>query len=354
MALLWTEGFDRYTTTANVVSNSSFWSSQTTAGGGSGYLASGGISGGGAFAVLQVAGGRLDKTNLTGVLTAGNGAHASFWWKTSGGTMNICDFNTNIAGSSAAIRYNGDGTITALRHGDNAVLATSAVVISNATYYNVEYAAKWNTAINGGYVKIWINGNLIINFSGATVSGTAPTTFTGISFLTSTSGQVNTYDDVIVWDETGTDFVYTQLSTTYLPTIETKTVNGDSSVQFTPLGGGTNFSEIDETGFNDGDTSYNFSTTVGHIDLFNVANLSTAPNAVFAVVLHTVAKIDVAGTINIRTRTNSGGTVTDSADRLLTTTYRQYLDFYGKDPNVAGAWTLTSVDALLTGYKYQS
>jgi hypothetical protein len=270
---------------------------------------------------------------------------------------------TNIQGADAGATQGSfslwdasDGSIRVNRHGDTTIIGTSSLgIISTGTWYHIEVAAKLNTVANGGYVKVWVNGNLVINVTASdTNTGTVPTSYTGCVI-----GQGNNnsrdwkFDDVMLWDEDGTDFTYAQLSTSYLPIIETLNVDANDTVQFTPSAG-SNFQNVDDAAFHDGDTTYNASSTVGHEDLFTVANPSGTPNAIFGLAVKTIWKMDIPAIINMRDKLDSGGTVTYSADRLMTISYVHAYSPFGKDPNTTAAWLAAAVNSVKVGYKYQS
>lgn len=346
--LLWTDGFDRYTNAADYALN---YSANPNS-----HQAAAGYTGGGAarFTALLAS----TKTfPIAGTITSGNGVHACIIIKGGGlsSAQTVLRTVTNIA-TTAAVVINADGSISTQRHGDATVLATTAAgLIVVDTYYFIEYAAKYNTSGNGGYAKIWVNGTLVVNFAGTTQTGTVPSTYTGITFGKTNTGASSPwdFDDLICWDENGTDFALTQLSTTYMPIIDTLAVDANDSVQWTPSAG-NNFQNVDETGFQDGDTTHNETTTVGHIDQFTVANPPTVPGYVFAVVQKTIAKITVAGAVNLRSRIISGSTTQESANRVLTTAYALYFDAYGKDPDTAAVWAVSAPAAVKIGYEYQS
>lgn len=348
MSLLWTDGFDRYTNAADYALNYS--GSVTT------HSAAGGAQGTGA--ALFDSNVQLTKTFQTaGVLSSGNAVHAAFYVRPEGFSQ-AQDFfliTTNV-GSAILTANATDGSISVKRHTDGTVLATSAAGTLQANVrVHLEYAAKFETGANGGYIKVWVGGNLVIDFAGTTISGSVPTSYVNVRIgrtLTS-AGQSWEFDDLICWDENGTDFALTQLTATYLPLIETLDIDADDSVQFTPSAG-SNFQNVDETGFHDGDTTYNSSATVGHVDQFTVENPATTPAYVFAVVQKTVAKIDVAGSVTMRTRMISGGTTQESGNYVMTTSYSLKFDPFGKDPDTSAVWDVSAPASIKIGYEFQA
>lgn len=356
MTLHWSDGMDRYGVVADADLNYSR-SGSTPA-----YSASGGVNNGG---YLQISGASPVITRtISAALTSGGEVHVCFWLKNStrsGSTTNaFLKLGTNVISSIGAnppsLTINTAGTIAATMHNAATVLGTSpvGVIASTAVWYHIEYRARWNTV--GGYVQVRVNGNLVIDFAGATASGTVPTTWNAVSFLYNVNdGQVFRYDDLIIWDEVGTDFVRTQISSSYLPIIEVRPVDGDDSVQFTPgPESNLNFNNIADPAFHDGDVSYNASSTVGHVDQFTVADPATVPAEVMALVIKTIAKLDTPAIVNLRSRVISGGVTSESADHALTTAYQTFFDPFGKDPATSAAWAPAAPAGAKIGYEYQS
>lgn len=292
-------------------------------------------------------------------LSGGGKMHASFNFRTAtapGSPGRVFQFLTDLEGTAGGngpgLYYNSNGSVFVTQHGGGATAATSPIgLLSLSTEYNIEYAAKWATNANGGFCKVWLDGNLVINFTGDMVSGTVPTTCT--AFVMYPWISTNRYSQPVVWDESGTDFVTTQLSATYLPYIDSRMPTSNDAAQFTPSAG-SNFQNVDDAGFHDGDSTYNSSVTVGHQDTFGLPAFGSTPAQVHCVAVKTIAKIDVAGLVNLRNVLKSGGSTGQSADHALTPSYVHYDDYFGKDPNGTIAWTASAAEAVKPGYKYQS
>ena len=183
MALLWTDGMDRYGAAADFSSNTGYYAGNPTT-----FLPTGGKTGGGA---LRNSGfNSFRKVFATaGTLTAGGTVHFCGWFKVStslGGAGRILGFGTDQWGSNGGlaplVQLNTNGSLTVFPHNDGTALATSAAgVITANVYQHIEYAAKYNTGANGGFIKMWVNGNSVINFSGNTNVGTVPLAYNDIN-----------------------------------------------------------------------------------------------------------------------------------------------------------------------------
>ena len=370
MALLWTDGFDRYSVVSDLTTASEY-----TIGNGNAatFNTTGGVVNNGGNWQTAAAFRSIYRTHPTAsTLTAGGTVHASIWVFVvtyPSFVMHLIAFSTNLqsaeaggggdANNSPNLWLDSNGQLNVNKHGAGTTVAISGVgALQTGAWHHIEYAAKWNTFANGGFIKVWVDGNITLDTtltSQDCVSGTVPSTWTNFKIGGSASNTRSIkYDDVVLWDEVGTDFALTRISASYLPFIETLAPDGDDTVQFTKSTGATNASNVDDTGAFNGDTDYNYSSTVGQEDLLTVANPATTPAYVFAITLKTEARMDAAGILNLRTKIKSGTTVTYSSDRLLGTSYVRYYDFFGKDPDTSAVWAVSAPAALKVGYKYQS
>ena len=69
-------------------------------------------------------------------------------------------------------------------------------------WHHVEIAARYTDG--GGFIKLWIDRNLVIDIAGDTNTGVvAPTSVTGFRLLWSNGTGNATFDGVLLWDEAG-------------------------------------------------------------------------------------------------------------------------------------------------------
>lgn len=357
MAMKFCDGLDRYGASADLDLR---W---IRAAGTPTYSTTGGLTGVGAINVA--ASSRVQtRDTFTATLSSGGNIHVAFWMKATAlqaggaGDRTIFTLGSNLQGvtSGNAIRMDLSDTqqIKVTGHGASTVLATSSAgAILLNQHHHIEYAGKYADA--GGFIKVWVDRILVIDFSGDTLTSTQPSTITQMQFQDLGATLAFLLDDPIIWDETGSDFVHTQLGASYAHVIETLSTDADDSVQFTPSAS-TNESNIDDAAFHDGDTTYNESSTVGHVDRFTVTDQASTPAATFAVVQHTIARKTDAGGATLHNRIVSGAATQESADFVLTTTFAHYCDYtaVGKDPNTSAAWGTTAVNSVKAGYEYQA
>lgn len=162
------------------------------------------------------------------------------------------------------------------------------------------------------------------------------------------SGSSGFFDDFYCCDTTG------GVANNFLGNIrvETKFVTSDDAVQFTPLSS-TNASNVDETN-SDGDTTYNSSSTAGHVDTFNHAALSTTPSAIYGVSVVAKIRKDDTTSRNARTKFKSSATTSNGTTTAMATSFKYLETLYTTDPNTAVAWAASGVNATKIGYELVS
>lgn len=186
-------------------------------------------------------------------------------------------------------------------------------------------------------------------------SGAANTSATGNAFastirLDGGASLSTKMDDFYLLDNTGPAPLNDFLSIGGAVRIETVFITTDNAVAFTPLSG-TNASNVDEVA-NDGDTTYNFSSTPGQADTFNHAALNSVPVTIYAVqVIASMRKDDVTPQ-TARTKMISGAVTSNGASTALETVYVQLFSNYTTDPNTGVAWIAANADATKIGYEH--
>jgi hypothetical protein len=156
-------------------------------------------------------------------------------------------------------------------------------------------------------------------------------------------------DDLIVNDSSGTTL------NTWPGDIRcyslSPTAAGDTT-DFTPTPTQANYLNVNETAPNT--TNYNSSNVVGATDLFNIADLASAPSAIYAVVPRCVANKADAGSRSGAIVVKSGTTVSPGTSKILLTTYTGIIQPYTTNPDTDTAWTFSTVNSLQAGYKISS
>lgn len=236
-----------------------------------------------------------------------------------------------------------DGAIEVRRGGGGgAILGTSAPGVFPAsawTYIEV----KVTVDDSAGAVDVQVNGTNVLSLTGLDNQQT------GNNYITRYGLATGLYDDHYLADTSGpapgNDFLGDVKVETLYPNAA-----GDSA-DFTPSAG-SNYQNVDEPQTNDGDTTYNESSTTGDIDLFNLDSLVTTSGTVFAVQQHMAARKTDGVVREVRHKLKSGSTTVDGATVGLGTSYQQFHgDIEELDPDTAAAWTISGVNALQIGYE---
>jgi hypothetical protein len=112
----------------------------------------------------------------------------------------------------------------------------------------------------------------------------------------------------------------------------------------------TNASLVGEQS-NDGDATYVYAGTVGHEDLYDLADLTTTPTTILAVHSRMSAKKSDTGARNGQIRLKSGATEVGGSDTALSTSYGWLTRVDTVDPNTGVPWTAAAINALQVGPK---
>src|ERR1035441_6969916 len=199
---------------------------------------------------------------------------------------------------------------------------------SRALHENEWYFMEVSVQLSGTN-PISVTGEVRVN--GQTVIGPATTvseknqsdlllqTTTCNYHIFSTLGSANTtIDDLYIFDGNGT------FNNTFAGDnkIECLLPNSDYSVSWTPTGGGSSFSQLDEI-TPDYDTTYCSSNTVSSSDMYGFPNLTTFSGKVIAVQYSVLARKDAEGLRTIKLLSDSG--IPASPEMYLGDGYEYYM-----------------------------
>jgi hypothetical protein len=222
MALLFCDGFDKY---GGVNSNATIIQALLTAGEWTSAAATSsivaGLSATGYAFATGTGANTLTKTLAASYSRLIGGIRFSSGLVSAAGIQFI-----DAASSQCGICINPAGTI-AVRNGSfsaGTILGTSAVSVSaNTTHY-----LEWDITFgNSAAYQLWLDGVSILSSTGDTTA-TANNSASGFS-INGTGGVISTWDDLYLFDATGTTNNAVLLTS---PRIETQFPNGDGAVQF--------------------------------------------------------------------------------------------------------------------------
>jgi hypothetical protein len=231
---------------------------------------------------------------------------------------------------------------TVLLTGDGVISSTALRVISGSVLFHA----------SAGEVDLKVNGIDYMDDTGLDTTQTANAYCSAMRFGegNATTGTVAfTIGDIAVNDDQGAVNNTTPSSGGRIVQL-IPSANGATN-NFTPLSS-TNVSNIDDTTPDD-DTTYNASSTAGHIDLFELPSLSPAASAVAAVSVVTWARKTDSGARVLRNRINDGSNTVESGDFGVSESYEPHVSYHDTAPDTT-AWSDADVTALKIGYEVQS
>lgn len=358
MALLFSDGMDNWDTLANVVTG--VWTTSNGPGSGGTFTkstSSGRFGGGGiAFGVNSANtanGADLDKVlpSTYGTLIVSfavnfgaNTVDSEFLIFRRGGVSQVDFVRTPTTGTIRTYRTRDQGPSIA-----GTQLGASVAGVSSGAWHWVSIKVKFDSA--AGTVDVVVDGVNILSLTGqntSPVAGNLADEF-DISLRggSSIGAIAHIFDDVICNDTSGagmTDLLVDRRIYSQIPT------GAGVNTQWAPLAG-TNFSQVNELPGEDGDTSYNVDSVVGHIDDFAHGTLPLSITSIDAVVLKTYTRKDDAGARSVIPLLLSAGTEGDGATHSLTTSYQGFVDVFLIDPKTGLAWTQAGWNAATMGYK---
>lgn len=234
------------------------------------------------------------------------------------------------------------------------LLATSTTSFSANTWYHLGF--EFTIHDTAGVVKMWVNG---VAETLTFVTGTETTQDTRNAgnasaniFAFKTTANTHDYDDLYLLDGTDGTAAQGAANNAFLGDCRVEAIRPSgtgNSAQFTPSAG-SNFENVDDTTA-DGDSTYNASSTSGHIDSFAMANLAMSSGSVYGVQTNLWARKDDAGSVSIQPHFRINSTNYARTSVSLGDTYLDYHVIEGKDPDTGSVWTLSGVNGCEYGYK---
>jgi hypothetical protein len=238
------------------------------------------------------------------------------------------------------------GTMQALKAGtaSTTALATGTKLMNDGNYHWVEISIVLSAS--SGTFKVWIDGILDINFSGVTWGSGALTGNFALYNIPASSTRTAYYDDVIVWDNTGSFFNTVPLGARRIGYL---TPNGaGASTQFTPSAG-SNYACVNQAYSGTANVS---NASTGQTDLYTTAGLAFTPAAAINAVVLNHYSINPAadGTKSLTGKLRSGASpaVASGTTRTLSGVLTTYQDAFYQDSSATN-WTTTTVNSAQPG-----
>jgi hypothetical protein len=252
------------------------------------------------------------------------------------GTFRFADGSS----SQTQIVINADGSITAWRFTNQSLGSSAAGVITINNWYYIEFKTTFS---NTGSFEVRVNGVNVLSGSSVDTTSTANNYANSLHIAPATSAFI---DDLYLCDALGST------NNTFLGDVRVDALlpNGaGSNTDWTPSTG-SNYTCVDETSIST--TDYVSSSTVGHIDTYAFANLTSITGTILAVAVNNVVSKDDAGAKSIADVVKSSSTT--SVGSNFTPSFGSWLvcqQIWETDPNTSAAWTESGVNAAEFGCK---
>jgi hypothetical protein len=244
------------------------------------------------------------------------------------------------------VRVTSDAGFQVTRNGTT--IATSLPGLFTFGFWNyMEIKVFINNS--SGYVQIRLNGSTYLNATGLN------TKYTGNNYVNSirlqpfgSSGAFEfMIDDLYVLNDTGsfnTDFLGECRIQTQYPT-----ANGNEN-DFTAFGAGSNYQAVDDSPVADDDATYIRSAVVGNIDNYTMGTLALT-GTIYGVQVNCTQRKDDVGSRVIAPLINTGSTTYLGSSVTCLSQYSVAQTLWQQNPNTAGTWTNTELNASFAGIK---
>jgi hypothetical protein len=122
------------------------------------------------------------------------------------------------------------------------------------------------------------------------------------------------------------------------------------SVAWTPLSG-SNWSEVNEQGTTALGGSYNYTTTAGAVDLFQMQALPNVINYIAGVQVKGAYQQQDSSSHQLENALSIAGTTYTGTSWTLTNTYQYLTDLWAVNPNTSNSWTYSDIINMFVGYE---
>jgi hypothetical protein len=243
------------------------------------------------------------------------------------------------------VRINSTGTLSVLR--GSTVLGTTTNALSVGVTYYIELKVLLHDST--GTVGLRVDGVSWLSLTGQDTVNTSSATWDEFAFGHVSSNLTTitwSADDLYVADGSGSDL--NDFAGDVRIDVCQPTADG-AATSFTPSTGADNYAMVDEAEA-DGDTTYNESTTVNHIDSFTTENAPSSA-AIIAVAVTVQARKTDAGASTIAGLTRISGTDYPGSNQATPSSYAFHQQIWENSPATSVAWTTAEFDGAEFGYK---
>ena len=327
MTVIIVEGFDTVSDNADLLS-----SGFSTAGGA--VVTGDGVFGGSTYRITS-------NEDLGKLFSFAKYATASFWFRQNTATLEegtIFAINFEGVGYTQSdmhigLHLNLDGGFSFHKKYGNIEGTVSGNYIQPQTWHHIEIQCLMASS---GLVKLYVDSLLI-----ATVGGDFFGEDVGsYPMLLSSNYCDNSFDDFVYQDDDSVqpDILGEHRIHALYPDADTAEADWTGS-----------FTDIDETGGPDGDTTFISSSTLNDKSSFGMGDLPESPTTVHLVKVKNTSKKTDVGAVALTSYIDSGGIESAGEEFACSTTYSTKGDLFLLDPSGSVAWTATTVNALKIG-----
>lgn len=337
MAILQIDGFDHYTSAADIDRK---WDSGSNI---SSFDQTAGRFGGGAANLGNTGFIELTTSGITTIVMGGAIQMSSIHTSPSAGNQLMLLYEAGQV-FNISIENNGGYVQASLGSGGAAPLGVSAdPVFESNTWHYLEVKVVIAATATGS-VEVHVDGTQVLNLTSIVTSNGGNDQVT-VSRWTSQGGAGLVYR----WDD-----VYLADSGSILGDVRVDTIMPDGDGNYTELGTTvpasptTHWDKVEELQ-DDDDTSYNQGAAANQRDTFTMENLTAITNqTIHAVQQFSLGKHDGTAT-NMRNKLRISATDYDGASQALTNAYEYYLEMWETNPNTSLAWAESEINGLESG-----
>jgi hypothetical protein len=347
MALLWLEGFDNYgasgmtgTALENAIRLRAPESDIYCTGDSSRLAAGYGIGLGLELGVTN------EDLGVTVVLPASTDWVVGFAFKANTLSRSVLiEFSDDPANSSQNYLLLEPSGLLVAYQGSGDVLGYSTVAVKQNEWYYLEYRLNASVTEDEGEVEIRLNGASVLTApgrSGGTVMTTDPITTITVrgSGDSDTDKRRGMIDDIYIAD--GASFLGPLKVVTLRP-------DADTTVEWTPSTGSTNYNLVNETP--DLQTTYVSSGTANDSDLYDIGDLPAIIVDIVGVQIEVQAKLSATGSETLSIQCESDSIQSAVAVTVDSTSWAAFSTILETDPATSAAWLTSAIDALQVGVK---
>ncbi len=264
------------------------------------------------------------------------------------GTVGMLFRLQDLGSTQVALQLNTDLTLSVVV--GSTVAATSTVALASDTYAYLEIKVVFSAS---GSVTVKKNGVAIITVASQNTIPTGHSSansviFGNVALVTTTPETAFTIDDLYIANGLGSirnDFLGDVMVTTIFPT------GAGDLTQWTPLSG-SNWQNVDDPLAPD--TTYNFGTSAGQVDLYGMGNLAATPASVFGLQWNAMVRKTDGSSYVINSGMKFSSIHYGTTGFTPNTDYQDFNEILEQNPDTSADFTEANINAMQAGLKLYS